>query len=142
METHQWRYCFKSMLIHVVNNRLASYFDETFYWGNKHKAFCRTRFLWDPTVKKSGATLFLCTVCNIGMHVICDFWVIVLWYFFFIFDKYQWYKFGGNPSWITEYCSIHPKMWSAFYTDLFLNRMKIQNGRVLLRQTSCIVARE
>ena len=60
------------MLIFVMNNRLASYLDETFYLGNQHNRFCMTtqQILHDKFTtgsngeKKTRTTLFLCTVCT------------------------------------------------------------------------------
>ena len=42
-----------------MNNRLASYLDEKFNQANQHNSFCMTCLLWDPMVKKTGATVFL-----------------------------------------------------------------------------------
>ena len=53
---------FKKMLIHVMNNRLASYLDEKFHQENQHHSFCMTCLLMDPMVKKSGEQV-LCPLC-------------------------------------------------------------------------------
>ena len=47
----------------VMDDRLASYLDEKYYYGNQLTGFCMTSLLWDPMVKITGATLFLSTVC-------------------------------------------------------------------------------
>ena len=51
------------MLICVMKNRLASYLDENFCFGNQHNSFCMIHLLWDPMVKKGGATVFVSSVC-------------------------------------------------------------------------------
>ena len=47
-----------------MNNRLVSCLDDKVYLGNQHNSFCMTRLLRDRTAKKSGATVFLSSVCT------------------------------------------------------------------------------
>ena len=49
MEIYKLRFCLKKKLIYVMNNGIASYFDEKFYLGNQHNSFCMTHLLWDLT---------------------------------------------------------------------------------------------
>ena len=42
---------FEKVLVHIMNDKLAPYLFETFYYVNHHNSFCMTYLLWNPMIK-------------------------------------------------------------------------------------------